>query len=267
MDNKFSDKTKIIIIIVYLILVIITEQFYRQPLTIISISLIINLQNKIKDTFIAIFFSIITNFGSEKVLIPMVLLFLFFNPLIYFYYLIFSIITSTYFASLMKLIYLDYRPNWDDNQVLPIISCDMGYGNPSGHTLVSTVTYLGLWKLLQKNRIQKKKIHSLIILFCMILMICLIVSSRLIGGVHNLNQILFGFLLGFGMFFTYYTLYKFYNKDPEMFFIFIEENKKKLNIIFIYLYIISIPIYIIAFNENSKNELSIELKQNVIFLI
>ena len=69
------------------------------------------------------------------------------------------------------------------------------------------------------------------------------------------------------MFFTYYTLYKFYNKGPEMFFIFIEENKKKLNIIFIYLYIISIPIYIIAFNENSKNELSIELKQNVIFLI
>jgi len=69
------------------------------------------------------------------------------------------------------------------------------------------------------------------------------------------------------MFFTYYTLYKFYNKEPEMFFIFIEENKKKLNIIFIYLYIISIPIYIIAFNENSKNELSIELKQNVIFLI
>ena len=166
----------------------------------------------------------------------------------------------------MKLIYLDYRPNWDDNQVLPIISCDMGYGNPSGHTLVSTITYLVLLKLLQKNGI-KKKIHSLIILFCMILMICLIVSSRLIGGVHNLNQILFGFLLGFGMFFTYYTLYKFYNKDPEMFFIFIEENKKKLNIIFIYLYIISIPIYIIAFNENSKNELSIELKQNVIFLI
>ena len=34
----------------------------------------------------------------------------------------------------------------------------------------------------------KKKIHSLIILFCMILMICFIVSSRLIGGVHNLNQ-------------------------------------------------------------------------------
>ena len=188
MDNKFSDKTKIIIIIVYLILVIITEQFYREPLKIISISLIINLQNKIKDTFIAIFFSIITNFGSEKVLIPMVLLFLFFNPLIYFYYLIFSIITSTYFASLMKLIYLDYRPYWDDNQIFPIISCDMGYGNPSGHTLVSTVTYLGLWKLLQKNRIQKKKIHSLIILFCMILMICFIVSSRLIGGVHNLNQ-------------------------------------------------------------------------------
>ena len=157
MDNKFSDKTKIIIIIVYLILVIITEQFYREPLKIISISLIINLQNKIKDTFISTFFSIITNFGSEKVLIPMVLLFLFFNPLIYFYYLIFSIITSTYFASLMKLIYLDYRPNWDDNQVLPIISYDMGYGNPSGHTLVSTITYLVLLKLLQKNGIKKKK--------------------------------------------------------------------------------------------------------------
>ena len=57
----------------------------------------------------------------------------------------------------MKLIYLDYRSNWDDNQVLPIISCDMGYGNPSGHTLVSTVTYLVLLKLLQKNGIKKKK--------------------------------------------------------------------------------------------------------------
>ena len=240
MDNQFSNNTKIIIIITYFLLVIITEFFYRKPLEELSITFILFLQKKITNNkIIEIFLIIITNFGSEKVLIPIVLIFLFFNPLIYSYYLIFSLMTSTYIASLLKLIYSNYRPYWDNNnEILPIVNCDMGYGNPSGHTLVSTVTYLGLWKLLQKNRIKKRKWTSLTILFCMILMILSIIFTRIIGGVHNLNQILFGFLLGLGMYLIYYHLYKFYNKQPEMFFIFIEENKKILNIIFITLYII-----------------------------
>ena len=256
MDNQFSNKTKIIMIITYFLLVIITELFYRKPLQELSITFILFLQKKITNNkIIEIFLIIITNFGSEKVLIPIVLIFLFFNPLIYSYYLIFSLMTSTYIASLLKLIYSNYRPYWDNNNaILPIVNCDMGYGNPSGHTLVSTVTYLGLWKLLQKNRIKKRKWTSLTILFCMILMILSIIFTRIIGGVHNLNQILFGFLLGLGMYLIYYHLYKFYNKQPEMFFIFIEENKKILNIIFIILYLISLPTFFMVNDKENKEK-------------
>ena len=255
MDNQFSNQTKIIIITSYFLIVIITELLYREPLKKFSTTFIIFLQDKLNNTVTRIFFSLITYFGSEKILIPIVVIFLFFNPLIYFYYLIFSIITSTYLASILKLIYTDFRPFWDkNNNILPIINCDMGYGNPSGHSLVSTVTYLGLWKLLQKNRINKKRMNSLTILSIMIVIIFLIMFSRIFGGVHNINQILFGCLLGFGMFFTYYNLYKFYNKEPEMFFLFIEENKKILNIIFISLYLISIPIYFIVNDTKNRNE-------------
>ena len=260
MDNQFSNQTKIIIITSYFLIVIITEILYREPLKNLSTKFIEFLQDKLNNTVTRIFFSLITYFGSEKILIPIVVIFLFFNPLIYFYYLIFSIITSTYFASILKLIYTDFRPFWDDNKISPIINCDMGYGNPSGHSLVSTVTYLGLWKLLQKNRINKKRMNSLTILSIMIVIIFLIMFSRIFGGVHNLNQILFGFLLGFGMFFTYFNLYKFYNKEPEMFFIFIEENKIILNIIFISLYLISIPIYFIVNDTKYRNQYYEQIK-------
>jgi hypothetical protein len=157
MDNQFSNQTKIIIITSYFLIVIITEILYRDPLKNLSTKFIEFLQDKLNNTVTRIFFSLITYFGSEKILIPIVVIFLFFNPLIYFYYLIFSIITSTYLASILKLIYTDFRPFWDDNKISPIINCDMGYGNPSGHTLVSIVTYLVLLKLLQKNGIKKKK--------------------------------------------------------------------------------------------------------------
>ena len=50
------------------------------------------------------------------------------------------------------------------------------------------------------------------------------------------------------------NLDKFYNKEPEMFFIFIEENKKILNIIFISLYLISTLIYFIVNDTENINK-------------
>ena len=260
MENmeKISNLNKIILISLYFIIIITTELFYREPLYSISIDLINKLNNTLDNNFFKNFFTYITLFGSEKVIIPISIIFLFFNPLLYFIYLLFTIIFTIYFLSILKLIYASNRPYWKENFNFSFLtSFEAGYGNPSKHTLISIISYLGFWKLIQKNRFFRKdfgKIINFSLLGIFIFFILCIILSRLYFGYQSINQIIFSILLGIGLFITFYYMYKFYNKNAEMFFLFIEENKLLLNIIFSVLYILIIPLYIIRKdNEELKD--------------
>ena len=258
----FSSRTKIIITTVYFSLVIFTEPLYRNLLD--NRTLIKDIQNKFDSKAIKLFSKYITYLGSEKGLIPLCIIFLFFNPFLYFLYLTFSTISSTYLVSVLKLIYQNPRPYFLDNDIQLLVNCDVGYGNPSGHSLVSTVVYLGLWKLISKNKVfkdEKRKIINFSLLGFIIFFILCIAFSRLYGGVHSLNQIIYGILLGIGLFILYFYFFKIYNKNHEMFFLFIEENKILLNVIFILAYILIFPLYYFA-NDKKNKELYLNKIQN-----
>ena len=92
-----------------------------------------------------------------------------------------------------------------------------GYGNPSGHALSSSCLYLSFWYMLSdlisgliKNNKKLFNIVKYTILTVSLGIVYLIMTSRIYLGVHSINQIIFGFFIGVGIFLLFLPLFKSY---------------------------------------------------------
>lgn len=109
---------------------------------------------------------------------------------------------GTWLTNFLKGIYANPRPVWIDPK-LEVLHCDGGFGNPSGHAISSVSILLSLWHLLcstQAVRTRGWLRWSLLLGF-----LCVMASllwSRIYLNVHSFNQVLFGGLLGFLVFWT-----------------------------------------------------------------
>ena len=111
---------------------------------------------------------------------------------------------SSYLTGVLKMIYTGWRPYWVDPSINPEY-CEGGWGNPSGHALCTTAVYLTLWRLFFQDKKHKNKhTQKRIWLFFTILFVSMICLSRLILGVHTLNQVISGASIGLGI---YYLIY------------------------------------------------------------
>ena len=180
-----------------------------------------------------IFFILIISYNQSNTLFPLMLL---------------SIaLISIYIGGVLKLIYQDERPFFVNSEIL-VLNCEGGFGNPSNHSLLSTFFYLSLYEIYvnqNKSFNQKKKKMFLILV---ILFVCCIVFSRMFLGVHTLNQILFGSLIGF---FLYYFTFKIYKIDRWNFLMVIY-NCKKIIFFIIFLIIFGCLSYYLFFNFDNK---------------
>jgi len=118
-----------------------------------------------------------------------------------------SLLLSAMMTSILKMIYMSPRPFWKDQDII-IYGCEGGWGNPSGHSIFSTAFYLTIWHIIfECHELRRKVIFKRISLGVIIFLIFLIMFSRMLVGAHSLNQIFFGFFLGFGIyFFIFYVL-------------------------------------------------------------
>ena len=81
--------------------------------------------------------------------------------------------------------------------------------------------------------------------------------SRLYFAVHSINQIIFGFLLGIGVFLFYFNYLNLYNYSSEEFFNFIDDNKLYvIPLIVIYFFSVFIPFNLIKEPSDDINEIS-----------
>jgi hypothetical protein len=112
-----------------------------------------------------------------------------------------------FITGLLKFLYQNPRPYWI-NPKITIIGCEMGYGNPSGHSMSSMAFYLTLWHLIFDCSYLKKSIRiKYSALSVTALFILLIALSRLYLGAHSINQVIFGGSIGFLIyFFTFYVI-------------------------------------------------------------
>ena len=216
-SNKEQNNTliKFIILLLFVIASVVGELFYRQPLFDESIDFELKWRQNAWG-FTKTSYNIITNLGGEYGLILYLIIIYFFFPLTKSFCFMIGVIACTYLDNIMKLWYHDPRPFWEENKLHS--NCDGGFGNPSGHSFISTFTYLGVYKLLSQTKIVSKNIwvEMTLFVFC-VLMIIGIVLSRVILGMHSLDQVFYGCSLGLAVYFLLFHILYMQNMKVETF--------------------------------------------------
>ena len=257
-NEMFSKKIKMIFIIIYLVIIISAETIYRDYLFKKSIPIQESFQNNGNNIILLKILKIISLFGAEiSTLFVFAIIFLF-MPLNYSFLILQAIVYSSYFTNTLKMIYQADRPNWHSDYLT--FSCNYGYGNPSGHSFTSISLYLSLAHLLV-NYFKIKNICKIILIFLFfILLILLIIISRVFLAAHSINQVLYGFSLGLGLY--YILIYAIgYHKYSSVNFL-QHIRTKKFNYIYyflnIFLLILTILIYLITKEKDTK-----EIEENI----
>ena len=239
-ENNLNKKIFILIIIISFLI----EFLVRENLFSISIPIIIFLQRNFYYFYpIELFFSL---FGMEKgIFLILIISYNISNILIPLILLSISLI-SIYIGGILKIIYQNERPFFINSEI-KVLNCEGGFGNPSNHSLLSTFFYLSLYEIyVNKNEKINEKQKNLIY-FLTIIFIFSIVFSRMFLGVHTLNQILFGSLIGFFLYFFMFKIYKF-NQNV----LFIIYNFKQIVFVIIFLIIFGFFNYYFFFNFDNK---------------
>lgn len=235
----------------YIIIVMASEQFFRKPLFDASISFIEGLQgsdpHKNSLMHIAEF---ISHLGNSGAFLTIILIVYNFANIYKTYVLLMALLLASMMISILKMIYMSPRPYWVSEKIIPF-GCEGGWGNPSGHSLASTAFYISLWHILfECSQLRKRKLLKYGSLAFTILFILTIMFSRNAVGAHSLNQILFGCLLGFAIyFFLFYVLCIDVN-DSKQFLKFIEFRNLIYGVINFFIFLFAILVYF--FNQNEE---------------
>lgn len=97
-------------------------------------------------------------------------------------------------TSILKLGYKAPRPYYVSDSIRAI-SCESGYGKPSGHALECSQLFLTLW-FIYLYHYSKAKLTRIMCLSLTVVFILLIMLDRLYLGVHSLDQVIMGAYLG-----------------------------------------------------------------------
>ena len=263
-DNYFKNaffnnfKLNILIIIISIILFII-EFFYRDPLFKYSLDFEKNWQeNATKETITT--FKIFTKIGGEYLMAVPVIIVLWFFTLIKSYVYLMGFIFCLQFHSMMKIWYGNKRPFWQDPSLYKGI-CDGGFGNPSGHSITTSFLYLSLFFYYTQAKVtrDKYKILIIILLFCLF-WIVMILLSRIILGMHSVNQIIYGTSLGLIISSFIFIVFKIHQLPVSIYKKFFREKKYKYIIlsilcVFIIITISNVFIFNKEFDYDKYNDI------------
>lgn len=210
---------RIIGALVYFAVVIGTEVAYRETLFEKSLTVEADIQKNFSNGVLN-FFELLSNIGTAKITLTVFGIVFVFLPLNFSYSLMCAIIYSSFFTNFFKIIYRSPRPIWKSDDIK--ISCNNGFGNPSGHSFTSMCVYLSLAHLLTNfNYFYKKTIGvvlRVVIFIVLIVTIGLVLFSRIVLGAHSINQVIYGGMLGFGTYFVLFFIIGLHNHTPKEFY-------------------------------------------------
>ena len=123
-----------------------------------------------------------------------------------FYHILF--LTACIFVmNITKMAYFEPRPYFVDIDIVPH-GCSAEFGNPSGHSIFAaaflTFLFLDVFEDPQVRRYSRQAKVYIGSLFLTFSMIVLIGFARLYVGLHTINQIVYGWLLGLWMAFYFH---------------------------------------------------------------
>ena len=220
---------KLSLFIMLVTITLLSELFYRKPL--FNIPHLLSYQTYVKEhPKLQMFFSIVSIFNKKAFIIPVTSFVAILHPLNKLTALILPLFITLYLYNLLKLIYSQPRPFWV-NDALFNNKCSTNYGNPSGHSLTTTSTYLSLWYILTDYAYFKKPLGKLIRISLLLLLQVLCITLMLceiFNGIHAFNQTIFGYILGICVFILFYYVLQIQYYENTSFF---EKYKKHYIII------------------------------------
>ena len=164
------------------------------------------------------------------------------------------------FHSMMKIWYGSKRPFWIEPSLYKGI-CDGGFGNPSGHSITTSFLYLSLFFYYTQAKVtrDKYKILIIILLFCLF-WIVMILLSRIILGMHSVNQIIYGTSLGLIISSFIFIVFKIHQLPVSIYKKFFREKKYKYIIlsilcVFIIITISNVFIFNKEFDYDKYNDI------------
>lgn len=249
-------------LIIFFILIFISEIFYRRPLYDLSVQYI----SKIKqEGFFHNFYIFWSKYFLSIINISGILITNLFYPLHVFFSHISVQAISGSINGLLKSIYSNERPYWDiyiqndskNIQMPKPTECAFGFGNPSGHSMSSTYI-LYLWNLFissnffNKMKGKKKIIIKYVTLILSIISIIFVTYSRINRQVHSFNQIIYGTLLGTAIFLFFCYSIKINTINYEEFMKILNKYKFFAIPFLFVLYITSLIIGLTRHNDNEE---------------
>ena len=239
---------KIFISAIYFTFIICIEQLYRASLFSKSITIQEDIRkDHEKDSAFYNFWKFMSIFGEAKATFPIYGLIFVFFPLNSSFLTLQTLIYSIYITNFFKIIYRNGRPYWE-SEILDVV-CNSGYGNPSGHSVTSTAYYLTLPHIVTNFRffkVGKKNIILRISIFCLFIIFAfLIMISRVMLAAHSINQVFYGFSLGFGIYLVNIYMLSYHTYPSEIFLQHI--INKFLSLFYILFHIILLIILIVVY--------------------
>ena len=112
---------------------------------------------------------------------------------------------SLAFSSFLKSFYIEPRPFWEKNTIFPCF-CAKGYSGPSTTGIYTFVMFSSFYRIIKTTlRFQFSKI--ILFIFCFI-MVSITYYIRLLQNVDYFHQIIFGFGIGFCIYFWFFDIIK-----------------------------------------------------------
>ena len=142
------------------------------------------------------------NYGGRYIL-----LFLIYNYINIYGALTFMFIDtfSLAFSSFIKSFYIEPRPFWEKKNIFPCF-CAKGYSGPSTTGIYTFVIFASFYKIF-KSKCRSQFSKTILFLFCFI-MVVITYWVRLLQNVDYFHQIIFGFGIGFGIYFWFFNIIK-----------------------------------------------------------
>lgn len=260
-EIKFKHTTfKVVFLILFVILSIVCEFFYRDTLYKESLDFEEKWQSSSWNST-KTFFKIVTNLGGEYFLVFYILIAYLFFPLSSSFTMVIGLISCNYLDNVMKLLYHNPRPYWSRENLFQD-SCDGGFGNPSGHSFASSFTYFGFFRLLQHIKLFSGKIIlQKLLLVLAAFFVIIIVLSRLILGMHSINQVIYGCSLGISVYyFIFHILYMNEMKTKTYVSLF---NDKKNNLFFSFFFLIGFVVLLLSYCMIDYSKVESDFEQNL----
>jgi membrane-associated phospholipid phosphatase len=194
---------KILMFIFVIGFIIAIQTLVAEYLEDISVPIIKSLQD---DEYLVTCMRLITKLGSKKV--KTLLLAIIFSLCNHYHSFLYATIaySSMFICGVLKINFQQPRPFWISDEV-KALSCEYGYGYPSNHVITTVPAFLIFYEIIFYRFEVDKKVNGRIyqvIGFSTVLFLTIIIGfSRMILGVHSLDQVVFGLIMGFALYYFY----------------------------------------------------------------